>query len=186
MENQTRDIVVPAVRGEILDDEGRQLVMNQTSLVVSVDMMQLSQQDDGGTAVLHRLARLLGMSYNVLKAKTTLCTRGVKQPCWTGSPYQPIPVDEKVSNQDALEVMEEPTLYAGVTAQVQPVVYYPSPDGANPAQVLGYLQPITQQEISNVTLWSPASPALTWWARRAWRRSTTRSCAACRAPRPWP
>jgi len=44
--------------------------------------------------------------------------------------------------------MEEPSLYAGVTAQVQPIVYYPSPDGANPAQVLGYLQPITQQEIT--------------------------------------
>ena len=27
-----RNIVVPAVRGEILDDDGRQLVMNQTSL----------------------------------------------------------------------------------------------------------------------------------------------------------
>jgi penicillin-binding protein 2 len=148
VENQTRNIVVPAVRGEILDDEGRQLVTNQTSLVVSVDMMTLSQQKDGGAAVLHRLAGLLDMSYNALKAKTTLCTRGVKPPCWSGSPYQPIPVDEKVSDQDALQVMEEPTLYRGVTAQVQPIVYYPSPGGANPAQVLGYLQPITSQEIA--------------------------------------
>ncbi len=146
--NQTRDIVVPAVRGEILDDEGRQLVTNQTALVVSVDMMQLSRQPDRGTAVLQRLARLLGMSYNTLKAKTTLCTKGVKAPCWSGSPYQPIPVDEHVSNQDALQVMEEPSLYRGVTAQVQPIVYYPLPGGANPAQVLGYLQPITAQEIA--------------------------------------
>jgi penicillin-binding protein 2 len=111
-------------------------------------MMQLSQEPDAGAAVLHRLARLLGMSYNTLKAKTTLCTRGVKAPCWTGSPYQPIPVDEQVSDQDALQVMEEPSLYPGVTAQVQPIVYYPSPDGANPAQVLGYLQPITAQEMT--------------------------------------
>jgi penicillin-binding protein 2 len=148
VENQTRAIVVPAVRGQILDDQGHQFVMNQTALVVSVNMMQLSQQHDGGAAVLHRLAQLLGMSYNALKAKTTLCTRGVKPPCWAGSPYQPIPVDEQVSNQDALQIMEEPSLYSGVTAQVQPIVYYPSPDGANPAQVLGYLQPITQQEIT--------------------------------------
>jgi penicillin-binding protein 2 len=146
--NQTRTIVVPAVRGQILDDEGHPLVTNQTALVVSVNMMQLSQQHDGGTAVLRRLARLLGMSYNTLKAKTTLCTRGVKPPCWSGSPYQPIPVDEKVSDQDALQIMEEPTVYPGVTAQVQPVVSYPSPGGANPAQVLGYLQPITPQEIA--------------------------------------
>jgi penicillin-binding protein 2 len=146
--NQTRTIVVPAVRGQILDDEGRSLVTNQTSLVVSVDMMQLSQQSDGGSAVLHRLAQLLGMSYNLLKAKTTLCTKGVKPPCWSGSPYQPIPVDDKVSDQDALQIMEEPGQYHGITAQVQPVVYYPSPGGANPSQVLGYLQPITPQEIA--------------------------------------
>jgi penicillin-binding protein 2 len=148
LENQTRDIVVPAVRGQILDDVGRPLVTNQTSLVVSVNMMQLSQQKDGGAAVLHRLAGLLGMSYSVLNDKTTLCTRGVKAPCWTGSPYQPIPVDEQVSDQDALQIMEEPTVYPGVTAQVQPVIDYPLTDGANPAQVLGYLQPITSQEIA--------------------------------------
>ena len=44
--------------------------------------------------------------------------------------------------------MEEPTLYPGVTAQLSPVVDYPMPDGANPAQVLGYLQPITQAEMA--------------------------------------
>ena len=70
------------------------------------------------------------------------------QPCWTGSPYQPIPVAEQVSDATALQIMEEPTLFPGVTAQVQPVVDYPMPDGANPAQVLGYLQPITQAEMA--------------------------------------
>jgi penicillin-binding protein 2 len=145
--NQTRAIIVPAVRGQIVDDEGRPLVTNQTSLVVSVDMMQLSQEKDGGTAELQRLARLIHMSYNLLKSKVTLCTKGVKPPCWAGSPYQPIPVDDKVSDQDALQIMEQSALYPGITAQVQPVVYYPMPAGANPAQVLGYLQPITPQEI---------------------------------------
>jgi penicillin-binding protein 2 len=147
MANQTRTIVVPAVRGQIFDDAGRALVTNQTSLVVSVDMMQLSRERDGGSAVLHRLARLIGMPYNLLKSKVTLCTRGVKPPCWAGSPYQPIPVDDKVSDEDALQIMEQATLYPGVTAQVQPVVYYPMPNGANPAQVVGYLQPITPEEI---------------------------------------
>jgi penicillin-binding protein 2 len=52
--------------------------------------------------------------------------------------------------------MEEQKDYPGVSAQVQPVTEYPEPDGANPAQVLGYLQPITQaemkaQHISTVT-----------------------------------
>jgi penicillin-binding protein 2 len=147
-QSQTRTVVVPALRGEILDDEGDAFVTNQTSLVISVNMMQLSQQPDGGTAVLRQLGQLLGVSYNTLKAKTTLCTKGVKAPCWSGSPYQPIPVDEHVTGQVALQIMEEPNVYVGVTAQVQPVTYYPSPDGADPAQVLGYLQPITSQEVA--------------------------------------
>jgi penicillin-binding protein 2 len=148
-QNQTRDVIVPAVRGQILDDVGNQLVTNQTALVVSVDMMTLNQQRGGAAPVLKRLAPLLGMSYTQLSEQTRLCTRGVPQPCWAGSPYQPIPVDQHVSDQVALQVMEEQKEFPGVTAQVQPVIKYPEPYGANPAQVLGYLQPITPQEIAS-------------------------------------
>jgi penicillin-binding protein 2 len=147
--NQTRQIVVPAVRGMITDDTGAPLVRNQTSMVVSVNMMQLSQRTtDDGKAVLSRLAPLLHLSDKTLSEKVRLCTRGVSQPCWTGSPYQPIPVAEHVSDVTALQIMEEPRQFPGVTAQLQPVVDYPTPDGANPAQVLGYLQPITQAEMA--------------------------------------
>jgi penicillin-binding protein 2 len=147
--NQTRDVIVPAVRGQILDDIGNRLVTNQTALVVSVDMMNLSEQPGGAAPVLRRLATLLGISDKVLTEKTRLCTRTVSQPCWDGSPYQPIPVDQNVSDQVALQVMEEQKEFPDVTAQVQPVVDYPEPDGANPAQVLGYLQPATQQEVTS-------------------------------------
>jgi penicillin-binding protein 2 len=147
--NQTRNVIVPAVRGQILDDVGNRLVTNTTALVVSVDMMNLSQQPGGAAPVLHRLAPLLGMSYQLLASKTRLCTANVQPPCWAGSPYQPIPVDQNVSDQVALQVMEEQKQFPGVTAQVQPVIDYPQPDGANPAQVLGYLQPITPQEIAS-------------------------------------
>ena len=147
--NQTRTIVVPAVRGMITDDTGQALVTNQTALTVSVNTMQLSQiTSDDGKAVLARLAPLLHMSHKTLAEKLRLCTRGVPQPCWTGSPYQPIPVAEHVSDTIALQIMEQPTLFPGVTAQLSPVVDYPMPNGANPAQVLGYLQPITQAEMT--------------------------------------
>jgi penicillin-binding protein 2 len=147
--NQTRTIVVPAVRGMITDDTGQALVTNQTSMTVSVNTMQLSQTtSDDGKAVLARLAPLLDMSGKTLTQKLRLCTRGVPQPCWTGSPYQPIPVAEHVSATIALQIMEEPTLFPGVTAQLSPVVDYPMPGGANPSQVLGYLQPITQAEMA--------------------------------------
>jgi penicillin-binding protein 2 len=147
--NQTRTVVVPAVRGMITDDTGAPLVTNQTSMTVSVDMMQLSQTtSDNGKAVLARLAPLLKVSDKSLTEQVRLCTKGVSQPCWTGSPYQPIPVAEHVSDAIALQIMEEPTLFPGVTAQLTPVTDYPEPDGANPAQVLGYLQPITQEEMA--------------------------------------
>ena len=99
--------------------------------------------------MLHRLAPLLGLSYQLLSDKTRLCTKGVQQPCWAGSPYQPIPVAQNVSPRIALQVMEQHTKFPGVTAQVQPVVQYPMPGGANPAQVLGYLQPITPEQVKS-------------------------------------
>ena len=145
--NQSRNIIVPAVRGQILDDTGGALVTNQTELVISVDMMTLSQRPDGGVSVLRRLASILGMPYQLLQEKTRLCTATVSQPCWAGSPYQPIPVAQNVSDQTALQIMEEPSQFPGVTADTQGVVNYPQPGGANPAQVLGYLQPATTQEL---------------------------------------
>src|SRR3984957_11407425 len=147
--NQTRQIVVPAVRGAITDDTGTPLVRNETEVVVSVNMLALSQHTtDDGAAVLKKLAPLLHLSDKTLTEKVRLCTRGVPQPCWTGSPYQPVPVAENVSDATALQIMEQPKVFTGVTASLQPVTDYPMPDGANPAQVLGYLQPITQSEMA--------------------------------------
>jgi penicillin-binding protein 2 len=147
--NQTRQIVVPAVRGAITDDTGSPFVRNETEMVVSVNMLDLSQHTtDNGVAVLKRLAPLLQLSYKTLSEKVRLCTRGVPQPCWPGSPYQPVPVAQHVSDAIALQIMEEPKVFIGINASLQPVTDYPMPAGANPAQVLGYLQPITQSEMA--------------------------------------
>jgi penicillin-binding protein 2 len=146
-QDMTESVVVPSVRGEILDDTGQPMVANKTALVVSVNIAKLSQRSDE-PAVLARLASALHMSVKLLSEKVRLCGPHVSQPCWVGSPYQPVPVDQNVSDQVALQIMENPGDYPDITAQVQPVVSYPEPDGANPAQVLGYLQPITQQEVA--------------------------------------
>jgi penicillin-binding protein 2 len=145
-QDMTQSVVVPSVRGEILDDTGQPLVDNTTALVVSVNVARLSQRP-GYTAVLARVAKLLHMSPKLLGEKVRLCTKGVKPPCWAGSPYQPVPVAQNVSDRIALQIMENPAQYPDITAQVQPLVNYPQPDHANPAQVLGYLQPITPQEV---------------------------------------
>jgi penicillin-binding protein 2 len=146
-QDQTQTVITPAVRGRILDDAGLPMVDNASSLVVTVDMMNLAAQGDGGAGVLRRLAHLLGMSDKLLTEKVRLCNAQVSQPCWPGSPYQPIPVADHVPDSIAVQIMQDHAQYPGVSAGVNPVARYPQPNGANPAQVLGYLGPITAQQM---------------------------------------
>jgi penicillin-binding protein 2 len=147
-DNGIRDIIVPAPRGQILDDVGRPLVRNRTALVVSADRTTLLRQKDGGRTVLQRLATVLDMPYAQIAAKIQLCGPGVKRPCWTGSPYQPIPIDDHADPQKALQIRERQEDFPGISAQLQAVRDYPRTDGAGAAQALGYLQPITQEELN--------------------------------------
>jgi penicillin-binding protein 2 len=149
-QDRIRDIVEPSVRGEILDDSGQPLVQNQAALVVAVNMATLSQQSDGGAAELARLANLLKISDKTMQERVRLCTVGVQQPCWQGSPYQPIPVDQNVSERVALQVLEDKSSFPGVTADIQPVIKYAEPVSADAAQMVGYLQPITAQEVERM------------------------------------
>jgi penicillin-binding protein 2 len=149
-QDRIRTIVQPPVRGEILDDSGNPIVQNQSSLVVAVNTADMTQQPDGGKAVLSRLASLLGTSATVLRERTRLCTVGVQQPCWPGSPYQPIPVAQNVSQQVALTILENKAAYPGVTASIQPTIQYVQPISTAAAQLVGYLQPITAQEVKQL------------------------------------
>ncbi len=150
--DRVRDIVEPSVRGEIVADNGQPLVTDQSSLVVAVDMATVGQQPGGGTPELDRLAKLLHITDKLMQEKVRLCTVGVQQPCWQGSPYQPIPVAENVRDQVALQVLESKKLFPGVSADVQPEVKYIQPIATDTAQVLGYLQPITAQELQKLKI----------------------------------
>ncbi len=144
---RVRQVIEPSVRGPILDDTGTPIVNSHPALVISVSMPTLWKLPDGGKAVLDRLASLLGVSPRKMRLETRLCTVGVKQPCWPGSPYQPIPVAEKVSSKIALQVLENQRMYPGVTAAIQPVTHYTQPIATNMSQIVGYLQPITAAEL---------------------------------------
>ncbi|MET9066276.1 penicillin-binding protein 2 [Streptosporangium sandarakinum] len=144
-ETRTRDVVVPAVRGQILDASGRPLVRNRTRLVVSVDRTSLNRMAGNGRTVLQRLAAVLNRSPERLRERIRACGPGVTRPCWPGSPYQPIPIDDEVTTREALQILERQEEFPGVTAEVQAVRQYPH--GSAAAQALGYLQPITQEEL---------------------------------------
>ena len=149
--NNTRSVITPAVRGLILDDRGRPLVQNRTTLVVTVDRTALGKQDDDGDAVLARLATLLDTDYTELHDKVQLCgTEGAKPGvCWYGSAYQPIPVARDVSTEIALTVLERREDYPGISAELEAVREYPAPADANAAHMLGYIGPVLDTDIEN-------------------------------------
>ncbi|WP_431678525.1 penicillin-binding protein 2 [Kitasatospora sp. KL5] len=146
--NHIREVVEPAVRGEILDASGRVLVGNQTKLVVSVSRTSLLQQKDRGKAVLTRLAEVLGLPAKEVQDKVRLCDAKTPKPCWNGSPYQPIPVTQQATTQQALQIMERREDFPGVTAQSTALRRYTGVEGANASQVLGYLSPVTDEEVT--------------------------------------
>ncbi|MFF0161853.1 penicillin-binding protein 2 [Streptomyces sp. NPDC005263] len=145
--NLVQQVVLPAVRGSILDARGVPLADNETRLVVSASRTDLLKMRDDGKAVLTRLAGVLGMAPEAVREKVRLCDAKTPQPCWNGSPYQPIPITDEATAQQALQIRERAEDFPGITAEPRAVRRYPSPSRANSAHLLGYLSPVTDKEI---------------------------------------
>lgn len=145
--NHVQQVVDPAVRGSILDARGVPLADNQTRLVVSASRTDLMKMKDDGKAALTKLASVLGMKPKDVLAKVRLCDAKTPQPCWNGSPYQPIPITDEATAKQALQIRERAEDFPGITAEPTAVRRYTAPGGANTAQALGYLSPVTDGEI---------------------------------------
>ncbi len=162
-DNGRGTIVEPAIRGRILDDLGRPLVTNRTSLVVSVSYAELIKQKDDGKAVLKRLGALLHVSPTLLDEQVTPCltkaeearevARLAKQgekyvkpsTCNNGSPLQPVPVATDVPADVAFRIMEHREDFPGIEAKAAAIRAYPNKTLA--AHVFGYLGRISADEI---------------------------------------
>lgn len=145
--NHVQQVVDPAVRGSILDARGVPIADNETRLVVSASRTDLLKMPEDGKAVLTKLAGVLGMTPKEVMNKVRLCDAKTPQPCWNGSPYQPIPITDEATAKQALQIRERSEDFPGISAEPQAVRRYPSPGKANTAQVLGYLSPVTDEEI---------------------------------------
>ena len=155
-DNRVREVVEPATRGMIYDSSGRVIVENRTVMVVSVNRSLVRREHDGGKAVLARLGGVIGVRAVDIARLITPC--GSRYPgggqakapeCWNGSPYQPVPVrtysaDDPRQTKPALKILEHREDFPGVTAELQPVRYYP--DRSMAAHLLGYLGPIRDDE----------------------------------------
>jgi penicillin-binding protein 2 len=115
-----------------------------------VNRSQVVRQGDGGQAVLERLGKVLGRPAALLRQEIRPCGGGVEPPCWRGSPYQPVPVAEfdagdRAGLRKVLQIEERREDFPGVRAEFAAVRDYPQ--GRLAAHVLGYLGPISPQEV---------------------------------------
>jgi penicillin-binding protein 2 len=137
-------IVVPAPRGLIVDARGRPLVANTSAQVITVNRELLQKRSDKGTPTLARLAHLLGRTVDLLTKQITPCSPKVPAPCWTGQPYQPVPVELNASTRSVLAISEHREQFPGVAVQTVTLPVYP--DGSLAAHVLGYTSEITEAD----------------------------------------
>ncbi|MEO6021352.1 MAG: penicillin-binding protein 2 [Knoellia sp.] len=147
----TREIIVPAVRGRILDRTGKPLADNTSVTVVTLERRVVAESDDGARDLLTRVAGTLKRPVDELLARTHLCGEAGAPPapaCWAGSPQVPIPIASAVDPQRALSLVERPDLYPGVAVEALPVRSYPAPLGVNAAHLLGYLGRATDKEVT--------------------------------------
>jgi Cell division protein FtsI/penicillin-binding protein 2 len=138
-------IVVPAPRGLILDARGRPLVANTSTQVITVDRDLLQRLPDKGSAVLTRVAGLLHTTAAKLAKEITPCSPKVPAPCWTGEPYQPVPVASNAPTATVLAISEHREQYPGVAVQTVSMPSYPYGDLA--AHLLGYTSDVTAADI---------------------------------------
>jgi len=148
---QSRDVVAPANRGLIVDAYGVPLALNKVGLAITIDRIEIDKQPDKGVAVMQRLAKLLKLNYNDVFTNTRLCGElpvGQRAGCWTGSRYQPIPITKEADPDIALQIVERPDQFPGVDAQPISIRSYPGLVNVNAAHVLGYVGPLTEDDLT--------------------------------------
>ncbi len=148
---QSRDVVTPATRGLIVDSSGVPLALNRVGVAITVDRTKLDRQPDQGVAVLQSLSTLLKIEYRDIYQRTRLCgelAKGERAGCWTGSRFQPIPLTKEADPELALRIVERPDQYPGVSATPVSIRNYPANAGANAAHLLGYIGPLTEEDLS--------------------------------------
>jgi penicillin-binding protein 2 len=150
-DNGRGSIVEPATRGRILDDMGRPLVTNRTSLVVTLSYAELAKQKKEGLEVRQRLAKLIKVPAAQLLDEAKPCGPAKERRekkitiCNNGSPLQPVPVARDVDPKVAFQIMEHRDDFPGVEAKAVAVRAYPQKSLA--AHVFGYLGRIAADEV---------------------------------------
>lgn len=133
-ENLLTTIKTPAARGRIFDAEGFQLVGNETVPTILADVGVSEDR-----AVMQRLSALLGVPYNVVRAR-------IKDT--SGGAQALREVADGVPMRSIAFISEHPEAFPGVTVQDRTHRIYPY--GALASQVLGYTGTASSDDLDNV------------------------------------
>jgi penicillin-binding protein 2 len=128
-------VATDALRGDIVDIEGRRLVHNRISLEVRINRDELG---DDAEATLANLSEILGVPAQELgeKLETKLYYS-----------YQPVPVAEFVPEEVYFKIREEPEKFKGVEVVEQSVRSYPQKLLA--AHLVGWIGQINAEELGD-------------------------------------
>jgi penicillin-binding protein 2 len=132
-QNGVRLVYDPAPRGRILDRQGRVVVDNKVSQVITVSRETARKEPD----VMKRLAALLGLSYDDLLHRAS-------DPRF--SPFTPFPVARDIDVSKIIYVREHQDQFPGVEAKAVAERSYPY--GTVAAHILGYVGQINDQELA--------------------------------------
>jgi penicillin-binding protein 2 len=132
-DNSLRTVTTDALRGDILDADGRRLVGNRLSLEVRINREELG---DEAEATLGHLSEILGVPADEL---------GEQLDSKLYYTYQPVPVAEFVPEEVFFKVLEEPERFRGVEVVEKSVRTYPQ--GPVAAHMVGWVGQINAEEI---------------------------------------
>ena len=132
-----RVVEEPALRGRILDRNGRVLVDNRPSNVIAIDRNVLEGDERG--AVLERLAALVRVPPIVLEERLE---------DKRADPILPVVVAEDVPDQVMVRIKERPEQFRGVVAERRALRSYPN--GSLGAHLLGYVGEVNDAELETL------------------------------------
>jgi len=147
-ENRFGQVSIPATRGIITDRNGVELAINTASANVTVTPALLPADADEETAVLRRLASLVGIPYS--GELNTVDERGIPEQSLltmvrTGegiAPFRPVIVETDVDYDIARLIIAEQNSLPGIDVEWVSVREYPT--GALTSHVIGYMGPIPE------------------------------------------
>ncbi|MEW6523782.1 MAG: penicillin-binding protein 2 [Bacillota bacterium] len=131
--NRVRPMVVPALRGQILDREGRMLATNRPSFSVSFVYMDAQSADES----IPKLAEILEMEEAEIRA--------LIRAHWNRL-YQPVRIRSDISPKVHSQIEERRAELPGVVIEPEPVRDYPY--GAAAGHILGYVHQISERQLA--------------------------------------